>query len=451
MINVEILGKEIRLDWVEGVAVSHNGVSFSTTSRIDFIDSATVTFHVERSGKRIKVSASSSGGGGGGGFDGTVSGGVELVDDNITMGSVLIRDVLIPGAGFGAQWGADDSPLGFFSWVGSNWSALWNATSLYFKSAAGFGFEGEGSTSPAWFNNLAGLVIGGTTMNGSAILQLISNTKAFLINIVNPLTGIAAPAQGMIVGSTEKDDVLLYWNNVWTGITRPEIFQIADQNFVLEEKHRNAVIVMEYNGNTTITPTIGMSKGWTSFFYKKDGTAGYIDIVEGPYQEINAFSTRVYVGGAAIIHQGSEVFLVSGSLGQLINQSTIQDAIDQAEADANAYTDTEVSTKQDILISYATAVTATSTLILAQANKYVEINAAGATTQTVPPNSDVAFDVGTQIIFEQAGAGQVTFAAGSGVTLRSSGTKLKTTEQYAVCTLIKKGTNLWIISGDLTT
>lgn len=182
-------------------------------------------------------------------------------------------------------------------------------------------------------------MIGSTTMNGSAILQLVSNTKAFLFNIVNPLTGIAAPAQGMMVGSTEKDDILLYWNNVWTGVTRPEIFVTASQNFVLEEKHRNAVIVMTYNGNTTITPSIGMSKAWTAFFYKKDGTAGYIDIIEGPYQEINAFSTRVYVGGASIIHQGGEIFLVSGSLGQLINQSTIQAAIDQAEADAKAYAD----------------------------------------------------------------------------------------------------------------
>lgn len=360
MITVEVLGHEIEVGWVEGVAVSHNGVSFSGTHRIDFIDSNSVTFHVERVGKKITVSATSSGGGGGGGLDATVSGGVELVNDNITLGSVLIRDVLIPGNNFGAQWGADDSPIGFFRWIGNNWSILWSNATLYFKSAAGFGFEGEGSTSPAWFNNLAGLVIGSTTMNGSAILQLVSNTKAFLFNIVNPLTGIAAPQQGMMVGSTEKDDILLYWNNVWTGVTRPEIFVTAAQNFVLEEKHRNAVIVMTYNGNTTITPSIGMSKAWTAFFYKKDGTAGYIDIIEGPYQDINAFSTRVYVGGASIIHQGGEIFLVSGSLGQLINQSTIQTAIDQAEADAiaaaNQYTDEQIATVGgDDAIVYAIA------------------------------------------------------------------------------------------------
>jgi hypothetical protein len=340
MITVEVLGHEIEVGFIDGVAVSHNGLSFSGTHRIDFIDSGTVTFHVERVGKKITVSATAAGGGGGGGFNGTVSGGVELVADNITLGSVLIRDVLIPGGNnFGVQWGADDSPIGFFRWIGNNWSVLWSNATLYFKSAAGFGFEGEGSSSPAWFNNLAGIVIGGTTMNGSAILQLVSTTKAFLINVVSSLTAVNAPAEGMIVGSDEKDDLVLYWNNVWTGITRPEIFVTDEQNFLLEEKHRNAVIVMTYNGVTSVTPTLGLSKGWTSFFYKQDGTNDYIQITEGPYQEINAFNMRVYVGGAAIIHQGAEVFLVSGSLGPLVSQSAITAAIAAAEAAAKAYAD----------------------------------------------------------------------------------------------------------------
>lgn len=443
MITVEVLGHEIEVGWVDGVAVSHNGVSFSGTHRIDFIDSNSVTFHVERVGKKITVSATSSGGGGGGGLNATVSGGVELVNDNITLGSVLIRDVLIPGNNFGAQWGADDSPIGFFRWIGNNWSILWSNATLYFKSAAGFGFDGEGSTSPAWFNNLAGLVIGGNTMNGSAIFQLISNTKALLFNIVNPLTGIAAPAQGMMVGSTEKDDILLYWNNVWTGITRPEIFVTDEQNFLLEEKHRNAIVVMRYNGNATATPAIGLSKGWTTFVYKKNGTAGYLELTEAPYQEIDAFNSRIYVGGAAIINQGSEVFLVSGSLGQLINQSTIQDAIDQAEADAiatsNAYAD---------LVHFGTDISGSLTLALTHAGKWMDVTAAA--TITVPPNSSVAFPLGTQMIFRQYAAGQVTFAEGVYVDIQSSGNKLKTSGQYAVCTLIKTDTNEWALSGDLS-
>jgi len=439
MITVEVLGHEIGIGIIDGVSISSNGVSIGKTHRIDFVDSDSVSFHVERVGNKIKVSATSSGGGGGGGLDATVSGGVELVNDNITLGSVLIRDVLIPGNNFGAQWGTDDSNIGFFRWIGNNWSVLWSNTTLYFKSAAGFGFEGEGSSYPAWFNNLSGLVIGGTTINGSSILQLISNTKAFLFNIVSSLGGVAAPAQGMVVGSVEKDDLMLYWNNVWTGITRPEIFVISDQNFVLEEKHRNAVIVMTYNGIASVTPTLGLSKGWTSFFYKQDGTNDYIQITEGPYQEINAFNMRVYVGGAAIIHQGAEVFLVSGSLGPLVSQSVIQDAIDQAETDANTYSD---------LVHFGADISGSTTLVIGQAGKWMDVTAAA--TITVPPHSSVAFPIGTQMIFRQYAAGQVTFAEGVYVDIQSSGNKLKTSAQYAVCTLIKTDTNEWALSGDLS-
>ncbi len=439
MITVEVLGHEIEVGWVEGVAVSNNGVSFSGTHRIDFIDSNTVTFHVERVGKKITVSATAVGGGGGGGLNATVSGGVELVNNNITLGSVLIRDVLIPANGFGVQWGTDDSPMPFFRWIGNNWSVLWSNATLYFKSAAGFGFDGEGSSSPAWFNNLAGIVIGGTTMNGSAILQLVSTTKAFLINVVSSLTAVNAPAEGMIVGSDEKDDLVLYWNNVWTGITRPEIFVTDEQNFLLEEKHRNAVIVMTYNGVTSVTPTLGLSKGWTSFFYKQDGTNDYIQITEGPYQEINAFNMRVYVGGAAIIHQGAEVFLVSGSLGPLVSQSAITAAIALAEANAKAYSD---------LVHFDTDISGSTTLVIGQAGKWIDVTAAA--TITVPPHSSVAFPIGTQMIFRQYAAGQVTFAEGVYVDIQSSGNKLKTSAQYAVCTLVKTDTNEWALAGDLS-
>ena len=44
---------------------------------------------------------------------------------------------------------------------------------------------------------------------------------------------------------------------------------------------------------------------------------------------------------------------------------------------------------------------------------------AAANTLTVPPNSSVAFPVGTSIPIRQAGAGQTTIVAGSGVAITS--------------------------------
>lgn len=91
----------------------------------------------------------------------------------------------------------------------------------------------------------------------------------------------------------------------------------------------------------------------------------------------------------------------------------------------------------------------TYTLVLADALKVVSCSNAAAITLTVPTNASVAFPVGTQIIVYQAGAGQVTIS-GAGVTFRSNGTKLKLTGQYAVATLIKIGTDEWIVAGNVS-
>lgn len=91
------------------------------------------------------------------------------------------------------------------------------------------------------------------------------------------------------------------------------------------------------------------------------------------------------------------------------------------------------------------------TLTLSDAYKMIELNSGSAITILIPKNSDVPFPIGTQIIVSQYGAGQVTFNTGVAVTVRSSGGKTKTAAQYAVATLIKRGTDEWYLAGDLTT
>jgi len=81
------------------------------------------------------------------------------------------------------------------------------------------------------------------------------------------------------------------------------------------------------------------------------------------------------------------------------------------------------------------------TLALSDANKAVECSNASAITLTVPPNSSVAFPVGTVIEVVQTGAGAITLAAGSGVTING---KTGTTAQWGVVVLRKRGTDLWL-------
>ena len=92
----------------------------------------------------------------------------------------------------------------------------------------------------------------------------------------------------------------------------------------------------------------------------------------------------------------------------------------------------------------------TYTLALTDDGKVVEMNNASANTLTVPPNSSVAFPVGSQILVLQTGAGQTTVAAGAGVTVNSKDGNLKLSAQWCAATLIKRATDVWVVVGDLS-
>jgi hypothetical protein len=95
------------------------------------------------------------------------------------------------------------------------------------------------------------------------------------------------------------------------------------------------------------------------------------------------------------------------------------------------------------------AKTASYTLTQSDQSKVIEVNSASATTITIPDESvTTIFPIGTYIVVLQVGTGQVTIA-GSGFTPNST-PGLKTRTQWSMATLIKRGTNSWVIAGDLT-
>jgi len=90
----------------------------------------------------------------------------------------------------------------------------------------------------------------------------------------------------------------------------------------------------------------------------------------------------------------------------------------------------------------------TYTTVLADASKLVTLSNGSAITLTIPPNSSVAYPTGTKIDLAQLGAGQVTVAEGSGVTVNATPTK-KLRAQYSAATCIKTATDTWLLVGDL--
>ena len=90
----------------------------------------------------------------------------------------------------------------------------------------------------------------------------------------------------------------------------------------------------------------------------------------------------------------------------------------------------------------------TYTIVMSDSNNtMVELNNAAAITVTVPTNTTTAFPIGSQVNLLQTGAGQVTVAGASTVTVNGTpGLKLRA--QWSAATLVKRDTNTWVLIGD---
>ena len=101
------------------------------------------------------------------------------------------------------------------------------------------------------------------------------------------------------------------------------------------------------------------------------------------------------------------------------------------------------------------AVTTTSdTFVLADAdNKLITYSSTSATTITIPPESSVAFPVGSIINVIKIGAsGTTTITQGSGVTISSTGataTAPALRAAFSAASCIKGATNTWYVIGDI--
>ena len=95
----------------------------------------------------------------------------------------------------------------------------------------------------------------------------------------------------------------------------------------------------------------------------------------------------------------------------------------------------------------------TYTLVLSDAaqNAMLSLTNASSAAVTIPAESAVAFPVGAVVNLIQLGAGQVTVAGDTGVTLNSEGSKFKTKAQYAVASLLKTGNDSWVMFGNVAT
>lgn len=106
--------------------------------------------------------------------------------------------------------------------------------------------------------------------------------------------------------------------------------------------------------------------------------------------------------------------------------------------------------QDDTTLSFNAQTGTTYTLVAADLGKMVTLSNASSITLTVPPS---VFSIGNQINIQQIGAGQVTIAQGSGVTITSIGATAsapKLRVQYSAATILCTGTNTFTVIGDLS-
>lgn len=96
------------------------------------------------------------------------------------------------------------------------------------------------------------------------------------------------------------------------------------------------------------------------------------------------------------------------------------------------------------------AITTNTTLTtLEYRDSLIEVNSSSTVTLTVPTNSAAAFPIGTSFDIVRMGTGAVSIVGDSGVTVNATpGTNLRA--RYSSATLFKRGTNSWLLIGDLT-
>lgn len=225
------------------------------------------------------------------------------------------------------------------------------------------------------------------------------------------------------------------------------------------QANEEKILCVSRTGNTITVYDDGILNGRGS-----DGTGvsahGINSVIEHVFTATDANEANAFINGSDVV---TTTMLATGAVteaklaanavttGKIANGTIINDDINASAAIAQskiANLTTDLAAKANLALTI-NAQAASYTLVLADSGKQVEIGSASAATLTVPTNDTVAFPVGTTILVVQTGAGQVTVAGAAGVTVNATpGLKLRA--QWSTATLIKRATNTWLLSGDVT-
>lgn len=178
----------------------------------------------------------------------------------------------------------------------------------------------------------------------------------------------------------------------------------------------------------------------------------------GSHEEITVGGGVEFTGSGGIQHSAhtGDVTSSAGNAAMTIANGAVTKAKSEnvatatirgrATAGTGVPEDLTVTQVKTLLVpTITTEATTARTLVLGDADTYIRCTSGSATSVTVPPNSSVAFVIGTTVLVRQAGAGLLTLVAGGGVTL--SGSSLISSGQHSTLSITKVATDTWDVAG----
>ena len=261
-------------------------------------------------------------------------------------------------------------------------------------------------------------------------------------------SGGAQPAQLTSSLGNSTADRTIYCDDLtnWPDGSIGPFYIVIDRAKAAEEK----ILCSSRTGNVLTVFDDGVTNGRAA-----DGTSitshSANAITEHIFTATDANEANLHVNSSTVIH-GITGALAGVTATQTLTNKTISGASNTLSNIAqssvtNLVSDLAAKAPVSVTINPQTA---SYTLVLADAGKQVEILVTStANTLTVPPNSSVAFPVGTILLVVQTGTGQTTLTPGAGVTINATpGLKLRT--QWSSVMLVKRATDTWFAAGDLS-
>jgi len=266
------------------------------------------------------------------------------------------------------------------------------------------------------------------------------------------VTGIPAPAQFTLATAANGTAIT---GSATTSVTAGIINTIARQTSPIDASATAAEVQVALQDLDSIQSGGVLVDGIYGEFYDITfaGGKGYADqptltiahgltAKSGKTADVNfaTFALRDLVGSDNAVDLDLEIELTDSGTRQTVILSGC--SVSEELIDANAFSPVPQ-------FSLPINSVATTAYTLALSDAYGLINATTGMTITVPPNSTAAFATGSQVLLYRSAVSGVAITAGAGVTINAAGAASNLSSQHSVASLMKLGTDNWVLAGDI--